>query len=305
VNSTFGESTSWLLWPDATGVASAVMAGVPPDAPDFVSQDLATAASDVVDVNRPRVFAFRSGSPNGRAALVLAGGGYTKLVVSYEGVDVARWLNSLGVDAFLLVHRFPAARWTRDGRNGAQAPVDDAIEAMRQIRARATEFGIRDGGLGVVGLSSGGHLAACLASQYPASWSPPITRYAPFSPRPDFMVIGYAPISTNATGRTVVANKPPLPPPEKQALYEALQPDVHLIERPPPTFIVYSAEDPVVPVENAYRLGAALRARGTAAETHIYERGPHGFALRQHSLPIDHWPTACAAWMEMGTFPVS
>jgi acetyl esterase/lipase len=291
VNSTLGESTSWLLWSEAPGAAPADMA------PDFVSQDPAAPASDIVEVNRPRVFAFRSGSPNGRAALVLAGGGYTKLVVSYEGVDVARWLNSLGVHAFLLVHRFPAGRWARDGRSGAQAPVDDAIEAMRQIRARATEFGISPDGLGVVGLSSGGHLAACLASQYPANWSPPVSAHQAFSPRPDFMVIGYAPISTNATGRTVIANKPPLPPPEKQALYEALQPDVHLIERPPPTFIVYSAEDPVVPVENAYRLGAALRARGVAAETHIYERGPHGFALRQHALPIDHWPVVCAEWM--------
>ena len=99
---TLGESSSWLLWPDAPGVA--------PDAPDFECQDPANPASDIVDVHRPRVFAFRSGNPNGRAALVLAGGGYTKLVVSYEGVDVARWLNSLGFHAFLLVHRFPQAR---------------------------------------------------------------------------------------------------------------------------------------------------------------------------------------------------
>jgi dipeptidyl aminopeptidase/acylaminoacyl peptidase len=88
-----------------------------------------------------------------------------------------------------------------------------------------------------------------------------------------------------------------LPPPEKQALYEALQPDAHLVDQPPPTFIVYSAEDPVVPVENAYRLGAALRARGATVETHIYARGAHGFALRETDLPIGRWPDACASWL--------
>jgi acetyl esterase/lipase len=276
-------TNSWLLWPESPGV--------PPDAPDFELQ------TDIIEVHRPRVFAFIADQPNGRAALVLAGGGYTRLVVSYEGVDVARWLNSLGIHAFVLVHRFPAARWATQGRSGSQAPVDDALEAMRQVRARAAEFGIRPDRIGVLGLSSGGHLAACLASHYPRTWLAPPSNYANVSARPDFMIVGYAPISTNATGRTVVAGKPPLPPPEKQALYEAMQPDIQLIDHPPPAFLVYSAEDPVVPVENAYRLGAALRAKGAGAETHVYAHGAHGFALRERTLPIAAWPEACAAWL--------
>jgi dipeptidyl aminopeptidase/acylaminoacyl peptidase len=149
----------------------------------------------------------------------------------------------------------------------------------------------------VLGLSSGGHLAACLVSRYPREWRAPASNYARFSHRPDFLIVGYAPISTNATGRTIIANKPPLPPPEKQALYEALQPDAQLIDDPPPAFLVYSAEDAVVPVENAYRLAAALRAKGTSVETHVYARGSHGFALRERTLPVGGWPDACAAWL--------
>ncbi len=213
------------------------------------------------------------------------------LVVSYEGVDVARWLTSLGLHAFLLVHRFPQSRWAVDSRSGSQAPLDDAIEAMRQVRARHP--GLRK--VGVVGLSSGGHLAACLAANYPANWVPPSSPHAHLEAKPDFLIVGYAPISTNATGRTLIPSKPPLPPPEKQALYEALQPDAQLLDHPPPTFIVYSAEDPVVPVENAHRLSAALRAKGVSAETHIYRQGAHGFALRETALPIGQWPAACAA----------
>lgn len=276
----FGESHSWLLWPENPGA--------PPDAPDFEFQ-----GDDVGNVHRPRVLAFPPAVSNGRAALVLAGGGYTKLVVGHEGVDVARWLNTLGFHAFVLLHRFPQARWAIDGRNGSQAPVDDALEAMRQVRARHPELR----SVGAVGLSSGGHLAACLVSNYPAAWTPPPSPNAHVNATPDFLVIGYAPISTNATGRTVVPNKPPLPPPEKQALYEALQPDAQLIAQPPPTFIVYSAEDPVVPVENAHRLTAALLARGARTETHIYAQGAHGFGLRETALPIGQWPRACSAWL--------
>jgi acetyl esterase/lipase len=284
------ESFSFALWPGAPAHR---------DRPALVfgNPDAPVNDRDITDVFQPRVYGYTPREPNGRATLVLAGGGYTKLVVGYEGVEVARWLCDLGFHAFVLVHRLPCERWATDGRNGSQPPVDDAIEAMRQIRARHAEWGLEEHGIGVVGLSSGGHLAACLISNYPPDWRAPSSSHANVSHRPDFLVVGYAPISTNATGRTIVTDKPPLPPPEKQALYEAMQPDAQLADDPPPAFIVYSAEDPVVPVENAYRLASALRAKGGSVETHVFARGKHGFALREKELPIGQWPRMCGEWL--------
>jgi len=117
------------------------------------------------------------------------------------------------------------------------------------------------------------------------------------SSRPDFLIVGYAPISTNASGRTVVPGKPPLKPPEKQALYEVMQPDEQVLDRPPPAFIVYSATDDVVPMENAYRLHQALIAKGGSAELHVFADAPHGFALREKSGPAAKWPELCAEWL--------
>jgi dipeptidyl aminopeptidase/acylaminoacyl peptidase len=111
------------------------------------------------------------------------------------------------------------------------------------------------------------------------------------------MIIGYAPISTNANGRTVIPDKPPLPPPEKQALYEAMQPDAQLADNPPPTFIVYAANDNVVPVENAYRLHKAIHAKGGKAELHVFADAPHGFALREREKPAREWPALCSTWL--------
>lgn len=261
--------------------------------PDFTLQDPAAPVfdRDIVAVRRARVFGYVPARPIGCAALVLAGGGYTKLVAGYEGVEVAHWLNSLGIHAFVLVHRFPTSQ------DGAQAPVDDAIEAMRQIRSRAPEWQVDPARVGVVGLSSGGHLAACLVANYPPSWRAPPSSLAHVPHRPDFLVVGYGPISTNAAGRTVIPGKAPLPPPEKQALYDVLQPDAHLAADPPPAFLVYSAADAVVPVENAFRLSAALRAGGGRVDLHVFAQGAHGFALREKRLPIRDWPALCAAWL--------
>jgi dipeptidyl aminopeptidase/acylaminoacyl peptidase len=77
-----------------------------------------------------------------------------------------------------------------------------------------------------------------------------------------------------------------------------MQPDVQLLDSPPPAFIVYAANDVVVPVENAYRLHKALLAKGGAAELHVFAEAPHGFALRENSLPVGAWPVLCARWLE-------
>jgi len=282
----FGEDSSWPLWPGPENT----------DVGDLVFDP--AVPHEIVDVQRPRCFHFRPAKPTGRAALVLAGGGYTRLVMGKEGVEIAHWLCSIGMHAFVLAHRFPCARHAVDGRNGSQAPLDDAIEAMRQIRFRAGEWGIEARGVGVLGLSSGAHLASCLVAQYPAQWRAPDSSHASLDARPDFLVVGYGPISTNASGRTVIPGKPPLPPPEKQALYEALQPDVQLLERPPPAFLVYSANDAVVPVENAWRLHRSLIAKGGSAELHVFADAPHGFALRATQRPVASWPALCAAWFK-------
>jgi acetyl esterase/lipase len=246
----------------------------------------------VTAVERPWLFGFFPTRPNGRSMLVLGGGGYTALMAGREGVAVARWLTGLGYHAYVLVHRFPNAD------HGIAAPLDDAREAMRFIRAR----GRAEESVGVVGLSSGGHLAACLAAEYPAEWTETPSRFARHEVRPDLMVIGYAPVSTNAKGRTIVADKPPLPPPEKQAMYDRLQPDAQLLPGPPPTFIVYSASDKVVPVETAHRLHSALTRAGGAAELHIFADAPHGFALDTKGLPVSTWPSLAEAWLRQAGF---
>jgi acetyl esterase/lipase len=244
----------------------------------------------ITSIAQPVCFDFAPKHASDSAVLVLAGGGYTKLVIGKEGVEIARWLAGLGLHAFVLAHRFP------NPECGVQAPVDDAIEAMRLIRAR----GFRR--VGALGLSSGGHLAASLAAVYPDEWYAPVSPCADFASCPDFLIVGYAPISTNAAGRAVVDGKPPLLPPEKQALYDIVQPDVQLAPDPPPAFIFYAANDAVVPLENGRRLHAAF---GTRAELHIFADAPHGFALRTPHLPAGQWPVLCEAWLRrIGELPV-
>jgi acetyl esterase/lipase len=249
----------------------------------------------VTSVDRPWLFGFKPTSPTSgkyRAVLVLGGGGYVELMVGREGVQVARWLAGLGFHAFVLVHRFP------NQHTGCEAPVDDARRALRQIQL--AHFG--SDGLGVCGLSSGGHLAASLMSEYPSTWYTPEAPSLGELPNMDFAIIGYAPISTNAKGRQIIPDKPNLEPPEKQALYDIMQPDVHLKKPVPPTFIVYAGNDPVVPVINAYRLAESITKAGAAVELHVFADAPHGFAVDTPGLPVSEWTEMCERWLRQRGF---
>jgi len=272
----FAADLAWPLWDDE------MLEGA------FELQQSSSAIDNAVvcSVTRPWVFGYTpTAKSNGRAILVMPGGGYIELMVGREGVAVARWLAGLGFHAFVLVHRFPTAE------TGPQAPVDDARRALRLIE----DSGIASK-LGICGLSSGGHLAAALLAEYSSSWNAPADGTP--SARIEFAIIGYGPISTNAVGRTIIANKAPLEPPAKQELYNIVQPDVQMVHPAPPTFIVYSGNDPIVPVVNAYRLAEGVTKAGGAVELHVFADAPHGFGIDTKGLPVSKWPVLCEAWMQ-------
>lgn len=275
----FAADNAWPLWDDQLF-----------DGAFELSSTDGIESAVVHSVERPWLFHYKpKAESNGRGILILGGGGYIELMVGREGVQVARWLASLGFDAFVLVHRFP------NSKSAPQAPVDDARQALNII---ATQ-GYSAQGLGICGLSSGGHLGAALLAEYPNTWTSP--EASAKLPKINFAILGYGPISTNAKGRTIIANKAALAPPEKQELYDVVQPDIQ-ISSAPPTFIVYSGSDPVVPVINAYRLAEGITKAGAAVELHVFGDAPHGFALDTVGLPVSKWPSLCEAWLEQNGF---
>ncbi|KAL0936771.1 pectin acetylesterase [Colletotrichum truncatum] len=272
----FGADIAFPLW-DSEPVAGAFDLEQPSGP---IDQAVATK------VTRPWLFGYKpTTTPNGRAVVILGGGGYVQLMVGREGVQVARWLAGLGFEAYVLVHRFPTAE------SSPSAPVDDARQALRLIKEKSADGKT----LGVCGLSSGGHLGAALLAEYPSAWSS--TAGGPV-PELEFAILGYGPISTNAKGHTIIPNKAALEPPEKQELYDVVIPDQQLRSPAPPSFIVYSGNDPIVPVVNAYRLAQGIQAAEGPVELHVFADAPHGFALDTVGLPVSEWPKLCESWLK-------
>src|SRR5579859_5323372 len=66
----------------------------------------------VTNVTEPTLEVFRpeKDQDTGVAVIVCPGGGYQALMMDYEGEDVARWLNTIGITGIVLKYRVPAPK---------------------------------------------------------------------------------------------------------------------------------------------------------------------------------------------------
>src|SRR6476661_8864543 len=116
--------------------------------------------NSIVNVHNPSIEVHLPATEKatGTAVIVAPGGGHRQLVWGSEGTDIAKWLNDLGVAAFILKYRLaftPNYQYTVEGE-----ALADTQRAIRIVRARSGEFGIKPDRIGVLGFSAGGALAA-------------------------------------------------------------------------------------------------------------------------------------------------
>ncbi|QFK71232.1 alpha/beta hydrolase [Pradoshia sp. D12] len=239
-------------------------------------------------------YLVREGKNSG-GIIVCPGGGYQRRA-EHEGVPVARWLNSLGINAFVLDYRVSPAKHP--------APLADAQRAIRFIRYYAKEWNIDKERIGILGFSAGGHLAASLSnlSDYPAYENRDVIDEE--SSKPDISILCYPVISmieythegsvTSLLGEGVT----------DKDLY-LLSHQRNVSKETPPTFLWHTADDKAVPVENSIMYAQALSKAQIPYELHIFQQGRHGLGLSKEDQDVAQWTNVCAGWLRKqgyGTF---
>ncbi len=229
-------------------------------------------------VSQPTMTVYSpAGRNTGAAVVVFPGGGYSILAIDLEGTEVCDWLTSRGITCVLLKYRVPCAK-TGPYRDCLTA-LQDAQRTVGLLRSRAAEWHVDPHRIGVIGFSAGGHMVAALSTHFDRRLYRPVDAADTVSCRPDFAIALYP-------GHLAV--------PERRF---ALNPDIRVSSRTPPTFLVQAEDDPVDPVENSLVYHAALRKAGVPAELHLYVKGGHAFGLRRTSLPITAWPELVENWL--------
>ena len=228
----------------------------------------------------------RPSRPTTSAIIILPGGGYAGLAMTYEGLDVGDWFGSLGVTPFVLKYRMQ--------RHRPHAPDSDDGRPAGDPHRSGPRRGVED---------RSRRASACWAfppaGTWPARWaltSMRATRKAPIrssacSSRPDFLILCYPVISMTAptTHRGSVENLLGKSPDPK--LLENLSNETQVTPQTPPTFIFQTSEDTGVPAENAVAFYLALHKAGVPGrDAHLPKRQ----ARRRHGErdsryePVDH-----------------
>jgi acetyl esterase/lipase len=228
---------------------------------------------------------------NGAAVVVCPGGGYHGLASSYEGDEIAQWLNSFGVAGFVLKYRHKGTGYQHP------APLDDAQRAIRTVRARSSEFHVDPARIGILGFSAGGHLASSAGTHFDQGKADANDAVDRAGCRPDFLVLCYPVISFVAPTTHQGSKKNLLGDNPDPKLVEQMSSELAVTSDTPPTFLWHTNADSGVPPENSVLFYLALRKAKVAAELHVFERGKHGLGLAQMEPGTKFWPELAQAWM--------
>jgi acetyl esterase/lipase len=196
------------------------------------------------------------------AVIIAPGGGHAKLCVGHEGFALAEWFQERGIAAFVLKYRLskePGSTYTLEGH-----AMNDTRRAIRTVRSRAAEWGIKPDRIGILGFSAGGELAAFSAMKSDsgkADAADPIERAGS---RPDFQALIY---------------------PGRSGLF-TVEPGM------PPVFIACGYSDRPDIAEGMASLYLKYKKAGVQAELHIYAHAGHGFGYRHGTK------TAAGAWVD-------
>ena len=223
--------------------------------------------------------------------IVFPGGGYTHLAIDHEGVQIAAWLNSYGISAFVLRYRLGP-------KYHHPVELGDAQRAIRYVRSRAGDFGIEPDRIGIWGFSAGGHLASTAGTHFDSGKPDAADPIERLSSRPDFLILAYPVITFDGPyyhhgSRDALLGKNPDPD-----LVKLLSNETQVTSSTPPTFLFHTADDPGVPVQNSLAFCSALRAAKVPAEMHIFEHGPHGVGLARDNPGLSVWPDLLAKWLQ-------
>ena len=228
--------------------------------------------------------------------IVCPGGSYFWHDIETEGHEVGQWLQSNGINAFVLNYRtayVPAFithyRLIFRG-NRYPDPQDDLCQAIRYIKTNAERYHIDPSRIGVMGFSAGGHLAMSAAEFFESN------------DLPAFVVAVY-PVVTMIESCVHKRSRRGLLGDSRRRnkkLQDQLSLERHVPPTCPPVFLVNCVDDPIVDYRNSVLLDSALSANNIEHQYIQFKTGGHGFGVseRKGTSESRQWKYVFLEWIE-------
>ncbi|NPD92437.1 alpha/beta hydrolase [Xylanibacter muris] len=242
-------------------------------------------------VEQPRMYVYTPGLEErcGAAVIVIPGGGYVKQAYETVGVSFAKWLNTFGVTAFVLIHRLPNQP---DLEEPSIAPVMDAQRAVKWIRSHAADYGVSPHKIGLIGCSAGAHISACV-NVAKEDYSRCGDALDTVSCRPDFAILVSPAGKIDGVGESPKNTKGDI-----RKLMERFPINTMIDGDTSPMLMFHASDDRTVSPLNSVEIYKSLLLSGVSKSSlHIFPFGAHGIALRGQPGSTACWTHIAEAWM--------
>ena len=250
----------------------------------------------ITQVAEPGFYSFLPAPEDnkGAAVLILPSGGYHHLTYNWGGFQVAKWFNSLGISAFVVIYRLPTSP---DLKTSYEGPIQDAQRAMKMIRANAEKYKIDQAKIGVFASSAGGHLATILGTHSEDFSEIKNDTLNDYSFKPDFLVLVSPVISFGKyTHEGSLENFLGESPSEENI--KKYSNELQVTKDTPPSFLVHAQNDKAVSPMNSIMFYKAMLEHGVKGSLHIFPKGSHGIGITNDSGLTDEWKNLCRKWLE-------
>jgi lysophospholipase L1-like esterase/acetyl esterase/lipase len=234
----------------------------------------------IYNVAQPTLTAYLppAAMANGTAVIVAPGGAFHILSWDSEGTDVAKWLNTKGVAAFVLKYRLvhmptddpfgdllkkmnDFKKLDEENDSVVNMAIADGLKAIEYVRSHAAGYNINPKRVGIMGFSAGGTLTMGTVFNSTAA------------SRPDFAAPIY-PYMNALKNQAIPADAPPL-------------------------FICAASDDELGLASHSSNLYNKWIGANKVAELHMYEKGGHGFGMRKQDIPTDTWMERFGDWLDL------
>jgi endo-1,4-beta-xylanase len=251
-----------------------------------MSQTVPGRINSIVNIHNPSIefHPVDRGLNTGAAIILAAGGGHRTLNVGGESADFVPFFYNYGINTIILRNRLRS-----DGYEPTTDGVNDALQAIRLVRAHARQWNLDPNKIGIMGFSAGAELASAASVRFPDfdQQTPANDPLFGISSRPDFVGIIYPGPSPFARNRAA----PPIP------------------RNVPPSFTVCGGSGDRVHAIWAMEYYAALLALGVPnIEMHLYGNGRHpgdplpdgsrmsGGLTARNGIPFGTWQDRFTDW---------
>ena len=237
-----------------------------------------------------------------RPAILVAPGGAYAVHATKESEPVAIQFMQMGYQVFVLKYSVGSDR-SRPEKGiikSAVYPLQavEMLEALHIVKEHADEWNIDKNRIFLMGFSAGGHLASTVSTHFDSGKSGTTDRLEQYSSRPDFQILFYPVISmtaglTHSGSREALLGKNPSA--EAIAQYSNEQ---HVTAKTPPALLFHSDDDTVVPSMNSVVFYQALKKNKVPAVLYIFDKGGHGWGMRNNFEYHNQWTNLLANWLK-------